>query len=786
MDDSAFEYQSRASDQRATISVPALLFSSGLGIITVAILTKPLGFWDQPFNAVLPTWLACLIGLFVAGIGGCLAYRLPPDERLKQSLVSPFGAGWALIFLFLSDWLTRSYNLFQGPGVRGEIIIAALLLAGLFTVNLKLALRTVLLIAIALLAYSFTVSSAGRILYSDDAPTFLYRLNLLKENFPFIPFYNPLWNGGIDARDFFATGALNVFFLFYPLIASIDLLQHFNLIVLAIVLLLVPASTYLATRLAGYHSPTPEIAAILAISTSTVWYRWAIKYGTFGFCTSTALVLVNLVLVGRLCSRNGNFRMVHGILFVFSSTLMLMWTPTGLVFLPAIVFALINSKRLVGSRVALITGALILTLNLPWMALFWQVSSVTSFINTETTKATNQQYDRDPNPVTDSEPIKLGDSTLIPSGEFKRINGEQFKRHGTTPSITTMLKEIRDKATSTNPLILIFGALGLALLGPSLRNLFAATSLWLLMLGAYLAVAKPQLELDRMLVILAFVLTLPAAVLITELFRAALSYFKYPSALGIKVLVLPPTLITMGFLGAAPLAVSAVLSNRSLEQFTFANDEVIELPKAISTYSQGGRVLFSGFVLHELNGGHIAPLVFFSQVPLIASSPFHNAWRYKQVFPKEFMERGEAGIQEYMDVYNVGAVIAHEKRWRDYFRSRPNLYTEQWGGQVFTLFTRNNFKPNYFYQGSGRISRITSSQVIFQSDSPEAVIKFNYLPIVTVSEAASGKPACRVSPHYVSSSVVLIELAECPTNTELSLKSVGPVDRFNLERSLRK
>lgn len=226
-----------------------------------------------------------------------------------------------------------------------------------------------------------------------------------------------------------------------------------------------------------------------------------------------------------------------------------------------------------------------------------------------------------------------------------------------------------------------------------------------------------------------------------------------------------------GFLFAAPFAVSGILGNRSIEQYFFADDEVALLASAIEDFGGEGRVLFSGFVLHDLSGGHLAPLTFQTSKQMVASSHVHDKWWYQQVIPVEFMKRGDAGIYDFLDLYNVSAVVAHEPKWKDYFRSRPQDFELAWQGKTFSVFRRLHFVSKFFAEGSGRILGVETNQVRFSLETPSAIMKFHYFPFLKVE-------GCRISPYDITDEIQFIRLDGCPTGTALTLRSVGPLTRL--------
>src|SRR5690606_16196480 len=115
-----------------------------------------------------------------------------------------------------------------------------------------------------------------------------------------IPFYNPLWNMGIDERYFFATGTLNIFFIAAPFIYLLDLWQYYTLIPVIIFFILVPLCSYLGCRMTGGSARAASIASLLALTSSLGWYQWGLFFGPLGFLTTTALTPLLAAFAARL------------------------------------------------------------------------------------------------------------------------------------------------------------------------------------------------------------------------------------------------------------------------------------------------------------------------------------------------------------------------------------------------------------------------------------------------------------------------------------------------------
>ena len=392
-----------------------------------------------------------------------------------------------------------------------------------------------------------------------------------------------------------------------------------------------------------------------------------------------------------------------------------------------------STAKKVCARLALV----LLLLNIPWIVLFWRGANVSSILSSER-----------PAQV---ESFKEQDQNYVKQRYFKHKAGQI--------NLEDTLKELRDAATRTNPLLLILALPGLLALEPRVRSLFVLTSVWLLFMGSALVPLKPQLELDRMLVVLAFVSALPAALALSRIFEKAVE-----SREGVAKQLLPS--IAGGFLLCGVVPVLSILDNRTLDRFSFADTEVFALARAIEKNAGSGRVLFSGFVLHDLSHGHLAPLAVLSNRPMLASSHMHDKWRYAQIFPKAFLDRGDSGIQDYLNLFNVTLVIAHELKWIEYFSKRPQEFKKLEKVGKFWLFSRKNYEGDYFLHGSGDISEQTSSSVTFKLETEDAVVKFRYHPWLISSD-------CTLRGETVANGITFVRFSKCQNHSPVVLKSAS-------------
>ena len=159
---------------------------------------------------------------------------------------------------------------------------------------------------------------------------------------------------------------------------------------------------------------------------------------------------------------------------------------------------------------------------------------------------------------------------------------------------------------------------------------------WLSFLGIFLVEVKPQLELDRMLVILSLVSCIPAAKAIEQLMQSVIDSATHRED-KLKFIRYPLAAFTFSFLVAAPVSATSTIRNRSLYKASFQTNFTQELNSLMTRYQDSGRVLFSGCIIHEMDGGHLAPFTELSGSSIIASSPVHNLWWYTQIFPDEYL-----------------------------------------------------------------------------------------------------------------------------------------------------
>jgi len=712
-------------------TVPAFLITFGCAYALIALVSGEFHLWN---GEGLKLAAGSKSGLVTAGV--IVGFGVLLCRQLRAPLETSLTAcAAALAFLLVTDWTTHSYSFFQGPTIRGEVLLGVLLAAWMVYKKEWSILSLLLPLSAAIIAWSFLTTSGGRLLFSDDHPSFLFRLYALKAEFPSIPFYYPGWNAGLDARDFFATGSLGVFLVFSPLLTLFDPQTIYNVIVLLILCVITPGASYLAARLMALPHLPACVAGILALSSSLNWYKWALKYGTLGFVLSMSLLPLVLVLAGRFYARQ-ELSKRDAILLPAVGTLCLLWPASLFALVPAILGGLLGFRLIVASRLRQRVLIALILINLPWMIVFATVSRVGAFIEAS--------------PASHQEPAA---STVATTA---------IKEAPSTITAERIVRNIRIAAISAHPLLLIFSLPGLLLLRRPYRTIIGSSALWLLVLGSMLTFLRPQLELERMLVVLTLLGALPTA----QAFATMLDRYQRGMTVGFAPILSIACLLT------GPFAVAGIVHNRTLEQYAFAGPVVNNLTASIREFAGAGRTVFTGFVLHELSGGHIAPLSFMTEHPLVASSPFHNAWRYQQVVPKSFIERGDAGVIEFLDLMNATLVVAHEEKWRELFLSRGSEFERVWQEPPFMLFQRRGYVPSYFAEGAGELTVLNDALRVILS-TPDATLKFRWFPFLRASH-------CKMERADAAPELPLIRLTNCPTGVPITISSASTIERVLL------
>ncbi len=726
---------------KTTNSLPSALATFGALLLPLAILSGALKFWDGTGVYIYPSGT---IGAALALIC-CVAAWILNRRTLSGLRWGSFGIVLVLILFLCSDWLTRSDSLLVGPWIRGEVLLGAILFLVLNPRLRIVALWALLIIAPLVLLASFLTEASGRLLFSDDHSSVLYRLYLLKENFPNIPFYNPTWNAGWDSRDFFATGILNLFFLFSPLIYFFEVDKIYTLIVALVGFILIPGSLYTAARISGESRLSSGIASLLGLTLSLNLYRWMLQYGSMGFVTSMALIPITFALTALTLEKNDlSFR--QAVALVASASLVLCWSPTAIIFIPAVIWGVLKTKSLIRKKRVIGSVLALLLINIPVIVIFVSVSRVASFVSVS----------KAPSGLEQATAAQVESPEIVQ--ERRDLDNRVVKGMGKKLTAKEALTHLREEAVRSNPLILVLILPALALgVRKGYGKLLAPTFAFILVVSMVVSVLKPQLEFERLLLISLVLSTVPIASMLEAYFLRPAVDFGWRRTI--------PGAVVFGVLIAGLFSSAYHLRNRGVQQYYFGSPTIAGISEAIKANVGDGRALFPGFVLHELSQGHLAPLGIFTGKQLVASSPYHNLWWYTDQVPNYYHKIGPDGIEQYFDLMNASLIITHERDWLKYLDRRKGKYRRIWQGGKFTMYQRLGFLSNYLLEGQGSLISQDTNSVKFKIESASAVLKFTWFPFLRSS-------SCEIAPKELPGDIKFIELKNCPLGAEVTIDSV--------------
>lgn len=701
----------------ATLSASFLLTSVLVSIVTGGYQLGEVEFFSDT--------MLCLGGSFLTGIF-LLGFVLRRKYQEHAAFLLSFtcGALLALVLIYLSDYPSRS---FVYPLVKQPLLIALAL--GLLVIVQEVLFNSdwvkknlfrvsffspQLVLVFQLLIFAIFIDYCdGRLIFIDDHPSFLYRLQLLVKHFPHIPFYNTDWNGGYSAQEFYATGALNYFLLLAPLFYLSDLSSVAGSSVYTFALgfvfiVMQPWFTYFAARLIGLNKAGSSISAILALAPSIGFYEWLLSYGTISFSLSVALYPLVFALCWRvLFLERERYSWSEVIALFITASLCVLWSGAFFMLLPLALFGLFQPQILFAKarRKYVITFLVLFVAGLSlWLPAFVYYASVFNFVS----------------------------NTALPGVDSA---SRSF------PSLDLLWQQ-RDKAmqdsVKLHPMLVVTLLPGILFIAQRrLRVLFALTIFWLVALSFFVGTFKPQLELHRMIMPAGFLLTLLVGSIVSK-FYEKLSEIKTRNILRhVAVVVVLSFVVGSAFF--APYVAYSAYTNQGKQYYKFAPPELLSLSQAIAEHGGDGRTFFSGFILHELgtsssnvqDGGHIAPLPIFSGKQLYAFDYYHRRWSTVDPIPASYRKRSGEGIEEFLDLLYVTAVVTFKPEWRDYCQKRPEIYQEVYFSDRFRLFVRKTNTNSFILKGKGSVELVKGG-LEFTPDpaagAQEVVLRYRHLP----------------------------------------------------------
>lgn len=671
--------------------LPAALL--GLG----AVLILAWGSWGPAWRA----WPA-LVPLAAAL---ALAWRqdLPAVRRGRFGGVTP------------AAWLTLAMLAFLMTGAAGDIWFAingwspftmsprsglvrmAVLASGL-AVLFRFAPRSFPWVLAAALAASVGGSfrellktTGGLPVYQFDHPAFMHRLWGLSQALPSLTYYDPTWNAGRVSPYSIASGLPPVAWILGPLWRAGMGIEAHTPVLGAIHIVLVPALCAWAARLCGTRRSGVLAAALLGLGASQFQFLWAIHFGTMGaaFCMPF-LVVASAALYAILWRDDTRPRVLASL--VVASAVYLSWPGSwimGLCIVPAVAVSL---PRLRGRKLAWLAGAgvAIALLILPLVLATFQHADPTGFASMEK------------------------------------------HRFEAARDLVGGWNKLRGAMRSVHPLAVFLGAAGMVLLpARGARRFFPALCLLLAILSGWGQFWKPQFQLTRAIVPLAFVLVLPCAMWVDRLARARRPLFA--RAIVAAVLVLGGHSVTRSY------------ANHGPAPYRGMGPETLNITAWLKANTDpGSRVLFAGPTVHGYGYAQASLLPVLAEREMIACDYYNfSPRRVEYEMPPKAFRRSPERIRAYLDLHGVGHVITYHPHWIRFFSRTTNDYE-----RVFTFGPTTNkcifrvLNPAPFLAaGSGRVTAgIDRIDVVPDGNPEEMILRYTWAEGLRVEPPAEIRP----------------------------------------------
>ena len=612
---------------------------------------------------------------------------------LKHSNPAHSAANW----FFLLDWFPRDVEKVHRGGWF-VFLTAALVSLGLFLTARRVRPAGV---AVLLLVWGsahacreFFKALHGGVIYTDDHPSFLYRMHVLMDAFPSLTYWSPWWNGGAAETAAVSSGIALQAPVWMPFAFLFGLETVQPLYMAFTMFLLTPALAMLAVRWFGGGAAAVAAGGLLAMASSHHLYLWALHMGTLGAAFAMPFIPAVAGLVYRILNEERPSFVRRGLPLVVLLWGALSWPPSVMMLAPVGLGFLFCCRGWRARNLAVLVGAGLLAGALLFPAFLAKAS------NPAAAKLLAQA----------TPPINWA---TVPAEGAARLHAN---------------------LAQLNPAVLFLGLLGCVFLPDAKlrRFLLPALAVFVLLAG-WGEVYKPQLQLTRSVIVLGLLAAVPAALWIGRWLDD-----PAPAAAPLKA-------AAVGLLLVSARAVGDIAGNQGPARFEHSTPELREFATWIHDHvPEDARLLFAGPAVHGYGRGHVAYLPVWTGRAMVACDYYH--FGIKQVEydmpPKPFRVNDEAFLR-YMDLFNVSHVATYHADKRKVMERNPQAFRK-----VATLGPKQrwalyevNRKPNWFLEGSGRV-RQAVDRLEVTPDDPKAscVIKFNWNPGLKPLPPATAEP----------------------------------------------
>lgn len=543
----------------------------------------------------------------------------------------------------------------------------------------------------ALFAYT-----RGATIYSDDHPSFLFRIAEFWGAFPWLENYVPHWNAGVVNSVLTSSGVPGYALFTAPLQFLFGKPHLYHAAGMALFhVFFAPWLAVWGFRACRNDWKTALTGGLLVLFSNRLFFSWALHFGTVGAAVSWAVAPSALLFAYAVAEMGRtDFRTAAGL--AISGAFLCAW-PQMWLFAAALALAVATSFRR-----WLEPGG--------WrrLAVLLAVGAVVALLLAHPLLAVVKAKDL------------IGYTTEKPAGAA-----------GTALAAASwdIFRKVFAKGLmmQSHPLVAVFGLAGLL----TLRQ--GALRRWLLVMALASAalfsagnVRYPNMQLYRMAIPLALLLAVPAAVRVGEVLDAGTG----------RAAPLRGAILLLLLLGAANTA--RIFGGQGFAPFEPLDPAISEMAVWIAdNVPDQSRVAFAGPAVHAYGHGHIAYLPILAGREMMSCDYYgFPPGTYEPDFPPRAARRQKGGIPAYLREYGVSHVVTCRRNYIDYFEAHPGEfepvaqfpYHHATGDADIRVFAVKGSRPGLLRGAAGRVdATFNRICVTFDGEPPErAVIAYHW------------------------------------------------------------
>lgn len=567
---------------------------------------------------------------------------------------------------------------------------------------LNVALPAIFIVAELMCGWALWRLTGGRAIYSDDHPSFMFRIQEFWRSFPWRENYVPFWNAGVVNNVITSSGVPGYALLTAPLRLLSPLPHETHTVGLFLVEAII-APWCMAWGLRANRMPwrTVWTGALLALFANRAFILWTFHFGTIGFGTAVPMLPAAFLFLYAVAEkRHVTPSTILGL--VFSMTFLCQWPPMWMAAAALALAALTSWRRWSDDRRTLVAIVVAATVTLILLA--------------------------------PSLRAVAGGKDLT---AYATAKTKHFSWSGVYHSFRLMTG---DTVLRAHPLVLIFGLGGMwSIREKPLRRWLAIAMLVLVAIYSIGDELAPRLQLPRMAIAAAMLAAVPAAILAGHLMRS----HRASSAL------LQGSILALLVLGAQNIA--NLYRGKGVAPFRPVPEFVTNMAGWIrENVPEDGRLLFAGRAKHAYGRGHIAYLPILTGREMMACDYYDfPPGTFEPFYPPMASRREPGGGHAFAVRHGATHVVTFNADSLEWLRSEPDHFEEvhEFGRRtpesdaMFHIF-RVKGGHGVFLEGSGKVKAdFNRIQIDFGPAPPErAVIAYNW------NDRLVAKPPVEIAP----------------------------------------